>query len=340
MGFRRVLHGNQHPTITKSVKPGCTGLEQQRRRHRPEPAHQLDTYRAGSQITLSASTGRPGSQLGRHSQQPCEPALHVGFRRVLHGNQSQPSPTQSSPATPALSSSVEDTGQHPHTNSTPAGPALKSHPLRLFSVSSLRTRGGALRATVRPHPQDWDQSSERELDRRITSVLAANSRGRKTGRPRHGDNSVRCASPLTMRAASHASASSGMRLSTKSEQSLTRSLGSSTAPPDAWAISIRISMYSRVCSRSQPKPCSASVNTCAVTVNTCSERYRLNSRASFAIPRQSANALPLVGGGLGQDSKSDAPAATAPTSTFASKTTGSRSVTRVVTRSSAHREPG
>ncbi len=86
MGFRRVLHGNQHPTITKSVKPGYTGLEQQRRRHRPEPAHQLDTYRAGSQITLSASSRslRFEPEAGR-SEQPYDPTLRTGISR-LNGN--------------------------------------------------------------------------------------------------------------------------------------------------------------------------------------------------------------------------------------------------------------
>lgn len=53
----------------------------------------------------------------------------------------------------------------------------------------------------------------------------------------------------------------------------------------------------------------------------CGERYRANSRASFAIPTQSAEGLSVVGGGLGQDSKGELPATTARTKTWTSKTT-------------------
>ncbi len=81
VGFRRVLHGNQQPTITHSVKPGCTGLEQQRRRHRPGTAPIPACPWAGSRIPPSPPPGgQLSSQLGRPSQPSHEPALHVGFR--------------------------------------------------------------------------------------------------------------------------------------------------------------------------------------------------------------------------------------------------------------------
>ncbi len=127
VGFRRVLHGHQQPTITKSVKPNSVGLEQQRRRHRPGTAPIPACPWAGSRIPPSPPllVGRVHNWGGTPSNRT-NPRYTWVFDACCTATSTQPSPNPSSPAAPALSSSVEDTGQNPHTNSTPTGPALKS----------------------------------------------------------------------------------------------------------------------------------------------------------------------------------------------------------------------
>ena len=86
----------------------------------------------------------------------------------------------------------------------------------------------------------WHESFFQRRPRRITSVRVTNSRLVTTGVPRHGDMSSRCASSLTMSEELLVAATSRIRLSSWSGQSVIVMLGAMTSPPEACAISTRI----------------------------------------------------------------------------------------------------
>ncbi len=145
VGFRRVLHDHQQPTITHSVKPDSVGLEQQRRRHRPGTAHQLDTCRAGSRSTLSASWWSTRFAIGAPLPAIARTRVNVGFRRVLHGHQ-QPTITHS--VKPGYTGLEQQRQRHrPGTAPIPACPWAGSR------IPPSPPPGGQLGSQLGRHPQ-------------------------------------------------------------------------------------------------------------------------------------------------------------------------------------------
>jgi len=160
-----------------------------------------------------------------------------------------------------------------------------------------RQPGGGRRARLaNEKPHRW-----RSRDLRATSTRDANSARWMIGHPRHNLISSRSLSALTMSCASQSRAGSRMRLSSQSGQSMTLSDGDSTSPPDACAISTRSSACSAATPECHAKPSTGPVSTRRTFSRMCGERNSANSRASFAMPMQSADGFPDVGGGLGHE---------------------------------------